>query len=232
MSRNPCAVRPRCALPATMSSPAWRLELPRRCCPPTIAHPGGPNRAISNSRLVPFDRPMPVPREVHPASRGVHRDGYRHPEQEGVGTGIAYRGDDRSGSRFREAYLRGPRKPASRAVSPAFRFPSPARARAAIIRSPSPRPLPPRDRLGRAQARAPGELEDSVWDHLAGSVIAPFEAGAHRRIAVKVIDDWGNELMAVKHRERPNSGRHWRASLWQNVLRYSKGSCGAPRMQT
>ena len=43
-----------------------------------------------------------------------------------------------------------------------------------------------------------GEYEDSVWDHLAGTVSAPFTAGEHRRIAVKVIDDRGNELLVVK----------------------------------
>ncbi|MGH8588216.1 MAG: site-specific DNA-methyltransferase [Gammaproteobacteria bacterium] len=43
-----------------------------------------------------------------------------------------------------------------------------------------------------------GEFEDSIWDHLAGSVSAPFESGEHRQIAVKVIDDRGNELMVVK----------------------------------
>ena len=37
-----------------------------------------------------------------------------------------------------------------------------------------------------------------VWDHLAGTVSAPFEPGDQRRIAVKVIDDRGNELMVVK----------------------------------
>jgi len=37
-----------------------------------------------------------------------------------------------------------------------------------------------------------------VWDHLAGSVSAPFEGGDNGRIAVKVIDDRGNELMVVK----------------------------------
>jgi adenine-specific DNA-methyltransferase len=40
--------------------------------------------------------------------------------------------------------------------------------------------------------------EEDVWDHLAGSVSAPFEAGEHNQIAVKVIDDRGNELMVVK----------------------------------
>jgi len=40
--------------------------------------------------------------------------------------------------------------------------------------------------------------EESVWDHLAGATSAPFEAGEHATIAVKVIDDRGNELMVVK----------------------------------
>jgi adenine-specific DNA-methyltransferase len=40
--------------------------------------------------------------------------------------------------------------------------------------------------------------EASVWDHLAGSTSAPFEAGEQSTIAVKVIDDRGNELMVVK----------------------------------
>lgn len=38
----------------------------------------------------------------------------------------------------------------------------------------------------------------SVWDHLAGDTSAPFEAADHNTIAVKVIDDRGNELMVVK----------------------------------
>ncbi len=41
--------------------------------------------------------------------------------------------------------------------------------------------------------------EESVWDHLAGTVSAPFEAGEHQQIAVKVIDDRGNELLVVKN---------------------------------
>jgi adenine-specific DNA-methyltransferase len=40
--------------------------------------------------------------------------------------------------------------------------------------------------------------EESVWDHLSGTVSAPFEAGEHGQIAVKVIDDRGNELLVVK----------------------------------
>jgi adenine-specific DNA-methyltransferase len=42
------------------------------------------------------------------------------------------------------------------------------------------------------------EFEESVWDHLAGTKSAPFVPGDHRQIAVKVIDDRGNELLVVK----------------------------------
>jgi adenine-specific DNA-methyltransferase len=45
------------------------------------------------------------------------------------------------------------------------------------------------------------DYDDSVWDHLAGTKSAPFEAGEHRQVAVKVIDDRGNELMVVKSLE-------------------------------
>ena len=40
--------------------------------------------------------------------------------------------------------------------------------------------------------------EETVWDHLAGSTSAPFEAGEHAAIAVKVIDDRGNELLVTR----------------------------------
>jgi adenine-specific DNA-methyltransferase len=43
-----------------------------------------------------------------------------------------------------------------------------------------------------------GEFEDSVWEHLAGTTSAPFTAGDNRKVAVKVIDDRGNELMVVR----------------------------------
>jgi len=42
------------------------------------------------------------------------------------------------------------------------------------------------------------DYSSDVWDHLAGAESAPFEGGDHGRIAVKVIDDRGNELMVVK----------------------------------
>jgi adenine-specific DNA-methyltransferase len=42
------------------------------------------------------------------------------------------------------------------------------------------------------------QYEESVWDHLSGTTSAPFDASEHRQIAVKVIDDRGNELLVVK----------------------------------
>jgi adenine-specific DNA-methyltransferase len=42
------------------------------------------------------------------------------------------------------------------------------------------------------------DYEASLWDHLAGSISAPFESRKEAQIAVKVIDDRGNELMVVK----------------------------------
>jgi adenine-specific DNA-methyltransferase len=43
-----------------------------------------------------------------------------------------------------------------------------------------------------------GEFDDAVWAHLAGTVSAPFVPGENNRIAVKVIDDRGNELLVVR----------------------------------
>ena len=42
------------------------------------------------------------------------------------------------------------------------------------------------------------EYEEGVWDHLAGTTSAPFEGTKSVQIAVKVIDDRGNELLVVK----------------------------------
>ncbi|MAE70844.1 MAG: site-specific DNA-methyltransferase, partial [Gemmatimonadetes bacterium] len=39
------------------------------------------------------------------------------------------------------------------------------------------------------------EFEDSVWEHLSGTLSAPFAPGDHGRVAIKVLDDRGNELM-------------------------------------
>jgi adenine-specific DNA-methyltransferase len=49
--------------------------------------------------------------------------------------------------------------------------------------------------------------EDSVWEHLAGSVSEPFAAGESKKIAVKVIDDRGNELMVVKSLDEAEAER-------------------------
>ena len=47
-----------------------------------------------------------------------------------------------------------------------------------------------------------GRFADGVWSHLAGTRSEPFAAGIRRQIAVKVIDERGNELMVVKSLER------------------------------
>jgi adenine-specific DNA-methyltransferase len=41
-------------------------------------------------------------------------------------------------------------------------------------------------------------FDESVWTHLSGTVSEPFVLGERRRVAVKVIDERGNELMRVK----------------------------------
>jgi len=43
-----------------------------------------------------------------------------------------------------------------------------------------------------------GTYDGTVWDHLAGRTSAPFKVGDHGQIAVKVIDDGGNESLVVK----------------------------------
>lgn len=40
--------------------------------------------------------------------------------------------------------------------------------------------------------------KEGVWDHLAGAVSEPFTAGKRQRVAVKVIDDRGNELLVSR----------------------------------
>lgn len=42
------------------------------------------------------------------------------------------------------------------------------------------------------------QFDESVWEHLAGNISEPFPAGDNEKIAVKVIDDRGNELIIVK----------------------------------
>ena len=43
-----------------------------------------------------------------------------------------------------------------------------------------------------------GVYDDSVWEHLSGTTSEPFEAGDEKKIAVKVVDDRGNELLIVE----------------------------------
>lgn len=42
------------------------------------------------------------------------------------------------------------------------------------------------------------DFDESVWEHLAGTESEPFALGKEKRIAVKVIDERGNELMVVR----------------------------------
>ena len=55
--------------------------------------------------------------------------------------------------------------------------------------------MPATDRLKRSLRT---EFDDSVWTHLSGTASAPFRSGEHGQVAVKVVDDRGNELMVVK----------------------------------
>ncbi len=43
-----------------------------------------------------------------------------------------------------------------------------------------------------------GKFEDSAWTHLSGTISTPVVTGEHGQVAVKVIDDRGNELIVVK----------------------------------
>lgn len=49
------------------------------------------------------------------------------------------------------------------------------------------------------------KFDSSVWDHLAGTVSEPFVLGQNQRIAVKVIDERGNELMVVREGSEASS---------------------------
>lgn len=42
------------------------------------------------------------------------------------------------------------------------------------------------------------KYDESLWEHLSGTTSAPFEAGPQRQVAVKVIDERGNELLVVR----------------------------------
>jgi hypothetical protein len=57
--------------------------------------------------------------------------------------------------------------------------------------------------MGKPEKGAQIHPEQSVWDHLAGTMSAPFEAGENTQVAIKVIDDRGNELQVIKSLRRP-----------------------------
>jgi adenine-specific DNA-methyltransferase len=48
-------------------------------------------------------------------------------------------------------------------------------------------------------------FDESVWAHLAGTTSEPFVLGDRRKIAVKVIDERGNELMRVRELKKDGS---------------------------
>ncbi len=51
---------------------------------------------------------------------------------------------------------------------------------------------------GKIKRAIKADFDDSVWEHLQGATSAPFVIGESKCVAVKVIDDRGNELMTVK----------------------------------
>jgi adenine-specific DNA-methyltransferase len=76
-----------------------------------------------------------------------------------------------------------------------------------------------------------GVYDDSLWQHLAGTTSAPFEAGENKQIAVKVIDDRGNELMVVQkldaaERARPQQQQAAKEHLTQPTVACVTGRRG------
>jgi len=58
---------------------------------------------------------------------------------------------------------------------------------------------PSRTGARKRETPAPPARQAQSYEHpTAGTVSAPFEAGEHGPVAVKVIDDRGNELLVVK----------------------------------
>ncbi len=57
--------------------------------------------------------------------------------------------------------------------------------------------FPDRSAWGKLARALNNALDEDVFDKLAGTVSMPFPAGEHKRIAVKVIDTRGNEVMRI-----------------------------------
>ena len=55
--------------------------------------------------------------------------------------------------------------------------------------------------------------DESVWEHLAGDTSAPFAAPIGTEIAVKVLDDRGNELPVIRRLTPPASAVRGRDAL-------------------
>ena len=72
-----------------------------------------------------------------------------------------------------------------------------------------------------------GVYDDSLWQHLAGKTSAPFEAGEHNQIAVKVIDERGNELLVVQKLDTVKDAARARGRL-PHPLPSSRPSPGSP----
>ena len=53
--------------------------------------------------------------------------------------------------------------------------------------------------VGRLKKALKGEYDETRVGPPGRHASAPFEAGEHKQVAVKVIDDRGNELLVVKH---------------------------------
>ena len=58
--------------------------------------------------------------------------------------------------------------------------------------------FPDRDAWDKIAAALKSRADEEAFAKFAGTESIPFEAGRHRRIAVKVIDPRGNEVMAIK----------------------------------
>ncbi|OGG49845.1 MAG: hypothetical protein A3F84_15825 [Candidatus Handelsmanbacteria bacterium RIFCSPLOWO2_12_FULL_64_10] len=63
------------------------------------------------------------------------------------------------------------------------------------------------DRLGRALG---GALDEDAFARLSGTVSLPFPAGRHERVAIKVIDPRGNEVLRVHRLGKGGRVRHAR----------------------
>ena len=62
--------------------------------------------------------------------------------------------------------------------------------------------FPPKSAWDGLKRALKAMFKESVWDHLAGTVSAPFALGENKTEAIKEIDDRGTELLAIRKLER------------------------------